>query len=280
MVVNISIIIVSHNSKLFLKKNLLSLDAQKSLPNEVIIVDSGSDDVTYINEIIEDVDLLTIKLICCENVGFAKANNIGISRLSVDCTQVIFLNPDCFLPPAFISSLFSIIQNYPSAGLLTGKLEGYDIATNLNTGLLDSTGIFQTYYGRWYDRGQGEADVGQYDGEYAQFVPAVCGALMICRREVIDLIFKQDGYFFNEDFFMYKEDIEISLRIKKFGLDILYLSGLVAHHCRGWKGNRRKISRWARLRSAKNDVLIALKFRQKALLYSGVKYLLVLVFDI
>ncbi len=277
---NISIIIVSHNSKLFLKKNLLSLVAQKSLPNEVIIVDSGSDEVGYINEIMDDVDLLTIKLICCENVGFAKANNIGISHLSVDCMQVIFLNPDCFLPLNFISSLVPILQDYPKAGLLTGKLEGYDIATNRNTGLLDSTGIFQTCYGRWYDRGQGEVDSGQYDEEYAQIVPAICGALMICRREVIDLIFKHDGFFFNEDFFMYKEDIEISLRIKKLGLDILYFPGLVARHCRGWSRNRRKISRWARLRSAKNDILLALKFRPKALLYGGVKYLLVLVFDI
>ena len=280
MIENCSIIIVSHNSEAFLKKNILCLVGQEKLPNEIIIVDSGSDCTEYIKKIINEVDLLKIKLICCENVGFSKANNIGIKNLPEGCTKVIFLNPDCFLSPNFIALYFFIEQGYPNAGLITGKLEGYDILNNQNTGLLDSAGVFQKCYGRWYDRGRGEIDAGQYDMDDGQVVPAVCGALMLCQKSLIDLIIESDGYFFNEDFFMYKEDIEISLRIRKIGRELLYFSELVAQHCRGWDHDRSKMSRQARLLSAKNDLSIAVKFRQRGLLFVAVKYLVVLVFDI
>jgi GT2 family glycosyltransferase len=278
--VKTSVIIVSHNSELFLAQNLANLVAQTLLPDEIIIVDSGSEDVAAIRQLISTIDTVPIKLISCKNVGFSKANNMGISQLSTDCSQVIFLNPDCFLSANFLSSLVDINMQLENAGLLTGKLAGYDIIKQQNTGLLDSTGIFQTRYGKWYDRGQGELDNNQYDNNQGQIVPAVCGALMICPKELIDLMIKNDGYFFNEDFFMYKEDIEVSLRIKKSGKKVLYFSCLVAHHCRGWQQDRSKVARWARLRSAKNDLTIAIKFRQRALVFASIKYFLVLVFDI
>jgi len=276
----ISVIIVTHNSKAFLKKSLTSLACQAALPNEVIIVDSGSEDCEYLQKITSELNNLKIKIKYCDNVGFAKANNIGIKLLSKESTRVIFLNPDCFLHHNFISILINIIKKKPAVGLITGKLEAYDLAIDCSTGVLDSTGIFQTYLGRWYDRGQGEIDYGQFDVSNGQIIPAACGALMVCQKNVIDEIIKKDSYFFNEDFFMYKEDIEISLRIQKSGRDILYFSELLAYHCRGWRKHRKLMPRWARLFSARNDLIIALKFRQRAFLFACLKYILVLVFDI
>ena len=54
---------------------------------------------------------------------------------------------------------------------------------------------------------------------------------------------------------MYKEDIDLSLRIKSFGYGVFYASDLVAYHHRGWKG-RHHMSKWKKIMSAKNELEI------------------------
>jgi len=88
-------------------------------------------------------------------------------------------------------------------GCVSGRLLGYDITLQQPTDRLDSTGIFRTWYGRWYDRGQGEADRGQY-GEL-QDIPAACGAFLFCRYKMLDQVSRADGNVFDPDFFFIKK---------------------------------------------------------------------------
>ncbi|HDZ1465529.1 TPA: glycosyltransferase family 2 protein, partial [Klebsiella pneumoniae] len=108
---------------------------------------------------------------------------------------------------------------------------------------------------------------------------AICGAFMLCRVSALMQLKDSSGNIgFEESFFMYKEDIELSLRIKR-KWQILMFHDLFAYHCRGWGGERKKNPYWSRLISAKNDMKIASKFKKRALPFSILKYLYVILIE-
>jgi N-acetylglucosaminyl-diphospho-decaprenol L-rhamnosyltransferase len=78
---------------------------------------------------------------------------------------------------------------------------------------------------------------------------------------------------FDESFFMYKEDIDLSLRLRKKGWKLLYAPTVEAFHARGWAGNRKEISHRIRCLASKNDILLNLKHRSPYLIWAVAKYL-------
>lgn len=277
---NIAIVIVSHNSEKYLGNNLSCLEKQHDKPSEIIIVDSASQFPDYLKRLTHHLTIKTKIILSPSNVGFAKGNNIGLENLDKNTDYVIFLNPDAFLPENFIANTIKILEKYSSTNILTGKLLGYDISRECPTGRIDSTGIFKTWYGRWYDRGQGEVDRGQYDSEELETVPAICGALLICKYSLIKKIMNAKGQFFNESFFMYKEDIEVSLYAKSLGENPKYSAKLKAFHCRGWNKDRKKMSKTARLLSAKNELPIAFRYSKWSIPFAISKYIGVRLFNL
>lgn len=266
----VHVIIVTHNSAQELTLCLRSLEAQDHLANSITIVDSGSDDTSYL----ESIDTRVTTVIKTENIGFAKANNIGFQSLRPGPADIIvFLNPDTFLHKRTLATMLEVYTRDNNIGCLTGKLLGYDLAAEKSTGLLDSTGIFRKWYGRWYDRGQGEDDHGLYNVE--EVVPAICGAFMCCNMKALEVF---AGQIFDTSFFMYKEDIELSLRIRKNGWKLLYSPAIVAYHCRGWSKNRSSVSYAMRLCSAENEVKLYGKHPSFYLVWAVAKYVAVRLF--
>lgn len=214
------------------------------------------------------------KVIKTENVGYAKANNIGFKE--IDPLQggiVVFMNPDTFLPADYLERTIAVVEQNPDAAIVSGTLLGFDLKLNTPTGKIDSTGIFRRWYGRWYDRGQGEEEPGKYSR--MEMVPAICGALMCCRLEAL-LSF--EGAVFDPDFFLYKEDIELSIRLRNGGWNLLYDPSLVAYHCRGWNKMRGATPYFLRLMSAKNEMLLYKKHPSPYMFWALVKFLLVRLF--
>ena len=140
------------------------------------------------------------------------------------------------------------------------------------TGLLDSTGIFRKWYGRWYDRGQGEPDRGQF--AWPDDVPAACGALLFCRKKALDQVALAGGAVFDPDFFLYKEDIELCLRLRKKGWLTRYEPGIKAWHGRGWR-QRGEMSLALRTAAAKSEIILYRKHPSPYLLWALLKYLAV-----
>lgn len=245
MSVAIHIIIVTHNSQRELPYCLQAIEGQEITAQTVVIVDSGSDDTTYL----DGIENRCTRLIKTANIGFARANNLGVKATRADEEDIIvFLNPDAFLKPDVLGKVQQTFLELDETGCLTGKLLGYDLDKGRPTGKLDSTGVFRKWYGRWYDRGHGEIDSGKYDR--VQQVPAVCGAFMCCMVKAL----REFGYtVFDEDFFMYKEDIELSLRVRKHGYTLWYLPQIEVYHCRGWAADRKKMSYNSRELSARNE---------------------------
>ncbi len=273
----ISIIIVSHNSEDFIETNIKFLEEQTYKNFELILVDSGSSNPETVEKVLKKSSILNKLFVKESNLGFAKANNLGLTHISLNSDITIFLNPDAFLPNKFLDDL-SIIMNEKSIyEVLTGKLIRYDISSHKSTEIIDSAGIFRTWFGRWYDRGQGEIDQNQYSSNIIEQVPAICGALLICNSSVIKRVINNRDLFFDDSFFMYKEDIEVSRYLNRIGFRLGYSDRLTAFHCRGWQ-NRSEMSLLAKQLSAKNDVTVAIRYSKRSLPFALLKLLIVTLF--
>lgn len=274
-----SIIIVTNNSEPFLAHAIEALEKQTLLPKEVILVDTGSKNPGYLNHNNYSFPLRVI--IAEPNSGFCKGNNIGVEHANPDSQYLFFLNPDAFLFPTFLESATKILEQTKNQhlGAITGPAYGYDIKADMPSGLYDTTGIFPTWYGRWYDRGQGMPVLSQLYNKKEE-IPAICGALFFCRRSALKTVMLQGREVFDETFYMYKEDIDLSLRLKKKGWSLGFFPELEAHHCRGWSTNRKAIPRHFRLCSAWNELLIHCRQRSPIKsFYSLTKFLTVKLLD-
>lgn len=246
----ISVIIVTHNSEPYIGKNISSLKDQSLLPDQVIIVDSNSQDPTYLKPYEDFAKILYEK----KNIGFSAANNLGFKNLDPRTTHVLFLNPDAHLTYRFIEDALQHMEKHPHCGMLTGPLLGFDFKTETPTGLYDSTGIFTTWWGKWYDRAQGKK-FNPHLFQKKEELPAICGALMFCRKHALDTILLRQDEVWDSTFYMYKEDIDLSLRLRKQNWKLLYFPTLYAYHGRGWNC-RSLMPKKHRLSSARNEIRI------------------------
>ncbi len=228
---DLSVIIVNYNVKYFLEQCLCSLrQAIGSLKAEVIVVDNNSTDgsVEYLSEKFSFVRFIRNKT----NYGFAKANNQAI-ELS-NGRYILFLNPDTIVPEDCFTQCISFIQSKPDAGALGIRMidgSGSFLKESKRgfpspwvsfckmsglTSIFPSTRIFAGYY------------MGNLSSKQNQKVEALSGAFMLIRKEVLNLT---GG--FDERFFMYAEDIDLSYRINKAGFANYYFAESTIIHFKG-----------------------------------------------
>lgn len=270
-----SVVFVTHNSEKFMPKAMECLQKQTLPATRIVIVDSGSTNTDYL-KVYEKYPEVVIHL-ASGDIGFCKGNNLGMGFIHPESEFVLFLNPDAFLNPYFIEQAVEVMQRSQNkrVAMLTGVLLGYDIACDKPTGKYDSTGIFRTWYGQWYDRAQA---MPQHPADYQkhEHIPAICGALMFCRKKALDEILLRSAEVFDSNFYMYKEDIDLSVRLRKKGWKLLFAPEIIAYHCRGWKRDRKQMPRLLRLCSAKNEFRINFGLKSPiGSMYSALKYCLV-----
>lgn len=262
----ISIIVVTHNSESYIDKLLENMPKEY----ELIIVDSGSLSRNYLDVAQQKHKF---KLITLENVGFAKANNIGYSYLSPNAQYVAFINPDLFLSSGWLEYASNLMSQpeYADVAVFSSALERYDIKASRALGVYDSLGIAKHRF--WYDIGQGDPVACDSHSKSIMERDAICGALMFCRRTALDDVSK-NGEVFWEKLYMYKEDIELSLRLRRAGYKLCIDLTTINYHCRGWK-DRKFVPKWAKLISARNDILVSMKYDVKSVPLFLLKYLYV-----
>ena len=274
---SVAVVTVTHDSGAFVPKLVVALEAQTQPPDMVVLVDSGSSNPQYLDRA-RNLHLSFV-IVLDENIGFAKACNLGWD-LATDHDFVLFLNPDAFLTPEYLEKAveFMEAERHQKVGILTGTLLGYDIAKDLPTGLVDSTGIQQTWFGRFYDRDQGKPESALLRYKlHPNPVQAICGAAMFARQTALSSV-SRDGAMFQPDFFMYKEDIDLSLRVAHAGWTLMHHPGLTAFHCRGWK-SRKAMPKSVRVLSARNEIRMHYRSRSPFVILSILKLCLVMVFE-
>ncbi len=268
--ISVSAIVVSHNSQATLGRCLNALFTQNRPLDSVVLVDSGSTETDSLKEF-EHYDRLQI--VRAENIGFARANNLGFAKLPADTDYILFINPDLFVLPDTVEKAVALCCENPAAGIISGRLLGYDMVKDQANGRIDSTGVVRKWYGRWIDRGQGDPDSGSYMS--AEEMPALCGAFLFCRSEALKPFATT---IFDPEFFLYKEDIELSLRLRKNGWKLLYHPDLIVYHCRGWQSERGRMSPALRLLAAKSEMLLYKKHPSPYMVWAVLKYILVRFF--
>lgn len=274
-----SVVIVTHNSEKFIPHLIDSLERQTFAPHEIIFVDNCSADSSYLDPLERKPRVKVIR--SEENIGFCRSNNLAMSHLSPESEYVFFLNPDAFLFRDFIEQATAFMDDPANqkVGAVTGTTYGYSIDKKQPTGCYDSTGIYQTWYGKWYDRAQGK-NVDPKLFQAPEEIPAICGAVFFCRKKALIEVIKKGTEVFDNNFYMYKEDIDLSLRLRKKGWKLLFVPFLYCYHCRGWNPDRRAMPKKLRLCSARNELKVHIRNPSPIpALYSLTKYLAVQLFD-
>ncbi|MCL6493981.1 MAG: glycosyltransferase [Ignavibacterium sp.] len=229
--IDLSIIIVNYNVKEFLKNLLHSIQkASQHLSIEIIVVDNASDDgsVEMIREKFPDVILIANE----KNLGFGKANNIGLKK--AQGKYVLLINPDTLVAEDTFIKLIEFFETHPEAGMagckilnpdgtlqlacrrsFPGPWTSFTKVTGLSS-LFPKSKLFARYNLTYLDENQ------TYE------VDAISGSFMMLRKEVYE---KVGG--FDEQFFMYGEDLDLCYRIQKAGYKIFYVHSTQIIHYKG-----------------------------------------------
>lgn len=249
--IDVSIIVVAHNDEADLPHSVSSALAQSGVRAETIVVDNDSSDGSC--EAVWRTGGNSVRLVKnSENIGFAAAMNLGIGLSSG--RYVLALNPDCRLEPRFAAILAERLDGRPDVGSASGRLLRAEGAGLDPTGRLDSTGIYRTATGRHFDRGSGEEAAGRYLAEEEVF--GASGAAGFYRREALESARIMTGVF-DSDFFLYREDADLSWRLQSLGWKCLYVPEAVAYHRRrNLPDRRRRMSPLVNYHSVKNRFLL------------------------
>jgi GT2 family glycosyltransferase len=256
--------IVTYNSDLYLETCFNSLKSQTTQDYCISLWDNASTDQTP--SIIEDRrnDLAHIHL-SKSNVGFCAAHNRLIESALSD--YVLVLNPDIVLDARFLEIMIREMDRDPSAGSATGKLWRWQTdpagpaldrqQPSSSPKILDTTGIYFTPNQRHFDRGSGEMDTGQFDrGEY---VFGASGAAAFYRRTMLQDL-KDGSQYFDENFFAYREDADLSWRAQWLGWRCLYIPEANGYHVRRvLPENRSSLPDAINMHSFKNRYLLRIK---------------------
>jgi len=213
----VSVIIPNWNTLKFLGPCLTSLREQTFQDFETILVDSGStdDSLPFVAGNFPEVRILALG----ENRGFSGAVNAGIRASEAEF--VVLLNNDTEQDPAWLAELARTAENHPEAGSFASKLLDFH-----DRDTLDGAGDALRKSGLPYRLGHGERDKGQFDKQVPVF--GACAAAALYRREMLD-----DIGLFDEDFFAYCEDGDLSFRAQLAGYGCLYVPGAVVYHVGG-----------------------------------------------
>ena len=228
---DLSVIIVNYNVKYFLEQCLYSvMKASRNIAAEICVVDNNSSDGSreYLLQKFPSVNFTWNN----SNEGFAKANNQALATAQGE--YILFLNPDTIVPEDCFEKCINFFKANPMAAALgvhmidsTGKFlkESKRSFPSPLTSLYKLTGLAKLFprskrLAKYY--------LGHLPEHENHEVNVLAGAFMMIPRTVL----KTTGSF-DEIFFMYGEDVDLSYRIQKAGLKNYYFAGTTIIHFKG-----------------------------------------------
>ncbi|HNW98017.1 MAG TPA: glycosyltransferase [Bacteroidales bacterium] len=227
----LSVIIVNYNVKYFLEQCLSSVVAAcRNIESEIIVVDNNSVDGSckMVKEKFSNVILLENKT----NFGFSKANNQAINISKGE--YVLVLNPDTVVEESTFSKTISFMDAHPDAGGLGVKMidgKGKFLPES-KRGLPTPIVAFYKISGlaHLFPKSKifGKYHLGYLDKDKIHPVEILAGAFMLLRKKTLE----KTGLF-DETFFMYGEDIDLSYRIIKEGYKNYYFPETRIIHYKG-----------------------------------------------
>jgi GT2 family glycosyltransferase len=213
LIMKTTIIIPNYNGRKFLRPCIEALKQQTSHDFQVLIVDNGSTDgsVPFLAATYPEVGVLTLK----KNYGFARAVNEGIRVCNTP--YVLLLNNDTIVEENFVAELVATIEDSEDIFAVGSKM-----LQMKNPELIDSACDCYTIMGWAIQRGVGRPFT-EYEKKGNIF--SACAGAALYRVSVL----KKIGNF-DESFFAYLEDIDISYRAMFFGYRCVYCPTAIVYH--------------------------------------------------
>jgi hypothetical protein len=213
---DLSIVIVSWNTRKLLEECLASIQSNPPVGEyEVWVVDNASTDGTSssIQQNYPQVKLINNT----NNIGFANANNLAISQ----CTNrfILVLNPDTVIKPDALPTLIRYLDEHPRSGAVGPRVLNPD--GTLQTSCYPAPTLARQLWKLLHLdslHAFGEYDQTRWDQKRDRHVDVIQGACLLLRKEALD----QVGLF-DEDYFMYTEEVDLCYRLKKAGWELTWV---------------------------------------------------------
>jgi GT2 family glycosyltransferase len=238
----VSIVIPNWNGWRFLEPCLDSLRRQTYRDFRVFVVDNNSQDgsVERLRAQFPEVETIALN----ENRGFSAGVNAGIRASHGEF--VVALNNDTVADPSWLDILIKAMDAHPEMGFGASMLLSYR-----EPDVIDSIGDGYSRTGLGFKIGVHRRNLGQYRDPFEVF--GACAAASIYRRVVLDEV-----GLFDEDFFAYMEDIDLSIRARMAGHRCLAVPGAIVYHI-GSASNGGDTSPFSISMTAKNILFILFK---------------------
>lgn len=237
----LSVIIVNYNVQYFLEVCLHSvLRACAGFDAEVIVVDNNSTDgsCAMVRREFPEVLLIENK----DNAGFSRANNQAVAIASG--RYLLFLNPDTVMPEDFFRKTIPYLEAHPEVGSLGPRLidgkgsfapDAKKSFPTLSVALFKTTGLNRifsrsAYINKYYAVHIGERETAP--------VEVLSGCCMMVRSSLFPAI----GPAFDEAYFMYCEDVDLSFRIRQAGYRNIYYPEATLVHYKGESTRKASLS--------------------------------------
>jgi GT2 family glycosyltransferase len=229
--IDISIIIVSYNTRDYLRGCLQSLQTDPNVPShEVFVVDNGSrdDSVAMLRSEFADVRVIETG----QNLGFARANNLALRQMRG--RTALLLNSDTVVTPGALSAMLNALNAHPEAAAIGPRLLNRDGSLQPSCYKFPAPGralcdqLFITtllaHHPRW-------GDYRRWTHDQTQAVDFVIGAALLVRADILPEIGLLD-----EDFFMYAEETDWCYRMQLAGYQVLFTPDAEIIHYGGGSG--------------------------------------------
>jgi len=266
----------NESSARYLGDFLPSLEAALSFlsPSErlVLAFDNSTGDLAnrrflerFNQEALTRPDGLKIEILSVEdNLGFSRAYNILIRQaLAAGAEYFLVINPDVILEKNALSEMIASLEADSGLASVSPKLRRWDFATNTRTSCLDSCGLALAPGLRFSDIGQGCRDDKGFDRHQ---ILGPSGAAALFRLSWLEKV-GEGGQYFDERFFMYKEDCDLAYRLYLAGGRSRLVPTAIIYHDRtaasAGKGLFNKLS----ARSNKSRQVRSWSFRNQHLLF-------------
>jgi GT2 family glycosyltransferase len=202
-----------------------SLKSQSYQNFKIIVIDNGSKLSDYKNlSVLSDISNITL-IRNEKNVGFAGGVNIGIRHaIENKYKYVALFNNDAIADKDWLKKLIEGFSKKDSPSAVTGLLLHEDGKT------IDSTGDYYSIWGMPFPRSRGLKTSTAPDSQY---VFSATGGATLYKTS----LFKEIGLF-DESFFAYYEDVDISFRAQLAGHKIYYTKDAIAYHKQGATSNK------------------------------------------
>lgn len=224
----VSVIIVSYNARYHLEQCLYSVEkALENTTGEIIVVDNDSPEkpIGFIRDKFPHVHFIESK----ENMGFAKANNLGVEKAKGEF--VLILNPDTLIPEDLFEKILPFADAQADLGAMGVRLidanGNFHPESKRNIPSLQNTfgKLFGTLVNQKNAKGYYKTEVGELEVAPAEIL---VGAFMLIRREV----YLEVGGF-DPRYFMYGEDIDLSYTLELSGYTNYYFGEISVIHYKG-----------------------------------------------